>query len=268
MQPAQQALVGQIRLLGRGGARAFGSAAAASASITLPNGKSLELADGDIKLTMPAEWAPHVGTWMAWPKRYDVWRSGAGPARAAFTEVIKAISQFEPVTVIAAPELVRGERAACLCSCGLIAPCLHEGGEGLTAARFRLPLRRRTAAEPALVTAASFIRRLLIWWRRSMPSCIERVDAGRGALSARPQAQRLQRRAAILCRAAAAPRPLPSSCPLPATCDAPRRPKWSDARAALPDHVRVIEMTHDDSWLRDSGPTVRRGPREQQSLPP
>lgn len=35
--------------------------------------------------------------------------------------------------------------------------------------------------------------------------------------------------------------------------------QWAEARAALPDHVRVVEMTHDDSWLRDSGPTVRLG---------
>jgi agmatine/peptidylarginine deiminase len=29
-----------------------------------------------------------------------------------------------------------------------------------------------------------------------------------------------------------------------------------EARAALPDSIRVLEMTIDDSWLRDSGPTV------------
>ncbi|KAI8476561.1 MAG: hypothetical protein J3K34DRAFT_453147 [Monoraphidium minutum] len=88
---------------------------------------------------MPAEWAPHAGTWMAWPTRLDVWRAGAAPARAAFTDVILAIARFEPVTVI---------------------------------------------ADPAA---------------------------------------------------------------------------WAEARAALPDHVRVVEMRHDDSWLRDSGPTVVLG---------
>jgi hypothetical protein len=111
MQQAQQAVVGQIRLLGRAaGARAASSAASPSAraAVTLPNGKQLELADGDIKLTMPAEWHPHTGCWMAWPKRPDVWRDGCGPAIKAFVEVIKAISQFEPVTVIADPTIVRG----------------------------------------------------------------------------------------------------------------------------------------------------------------
>jgi hypothetical protein len=33
--------------------------------------------------------------------------------------------------------------------------------------------------------------------------------------------------------------------------------QWLEARAALPDDIRVLEMTIDDSWLRDSGPTVR-----------
>jgi hypothetical protein len=33
--------------------------------------------------------------------------------------------------------------------------------------------------------------------------------------------------------------------------------QWGEARAALPGHVRVLEMAHDDSWMRDTGPTVR-----------
>jgi agmatine deiminase len=32
--------------------------------------------------------------------------------------------------------------------------------------------------------------------------------------------------------------------------------QWQEARTALPDHVRVVEMTIDDSWLRDTAPTV------------
>ena len=132
---AQQAIVGQIRMLGaRGVGAGVGAAAAASAgaaraasstsaaaaaaaspladaptkaTITLPSGRALELADGDIKLTMPPEWAPHAGAWIAWPVRTDVWRCGAAPARKAFADVIGAIAQFEPVTVIADPSVVR-----------------------------------------------------------------------------------------------------------------------------------------------------------------
>ena len=48
---------------------------------------------------MPAEFAPHAGTWMLWPQRPDNWRLGAKPAQKAFAAVARAIAQFEPVTV-------------------------------------------------------------------------------------------------------------------------------------------------------------------------
>jgi agmatine deiminase len=49
--------------------------------------------------SMPAEFAPHVGTWMLWPQRPDNWRLGGKPAQKAFAAVARAIAQFEPVTV-------------------------------------------------------------------------------------------------------------------------------------------------------------------------
>lgn len=48
---------------------------------------------------MPAEFAPHAGTWMLWPQRPDNWRQGGKPAQKAFTWVANAISEFEPVTI-------------------------------------------------------------------------------------------------------------------------------------------------------------------------
>jgi agmatine deiminase len=53
---------------------------------------------------MPAEWAHHKQTWMAWPERTDNWRLNAAPAQAAFTRVAQAIAQFEPVTVCASAQ--------------------------------------------------------------------------------------------------------------------------------------------------------------------
>jgi len=38
---------------------------------------------------------------MLWPERLETWRDGCEPARKAFTEVIRAIAKFEPVTVCA-----------------------------------------------------------------------------------------------------------------------------------------------------------------------
>ena len=48
---------------------------------------------------MPAEFEPHMGCWMLWPERGDTWRLGAKPAQAAFIDVARAISTFEPVSV-------------------------------------------------------------------------------------------------------------------------------------------------------------------------
>lgn len=49
---------------------------------------------------MPAEYEEQEKIWMCWPERPDNWRDGAKPAQKAYTEVAKAISEFEPVTVL------------------------------------------------------------------------------------------------------------------------------------------------------------------------
>jgi agmatine deiminase len=60
------------------------------------------------------EWAPHARCWLAWPCREAAW-GGAGleGARRAFAEVAQAIFRFEPVTMIARPELVATASLAC-----------------------------------------------------------------------------------------------------------------------------------------------------------
>ena len=50
---------------------------------------------------MPAEWHPHSMCWMGWPRRPDNWRNNAAPAQEAFSRVVTAITEFEPVTVCA-----------------------------------------------------------------------------------------------------------------------------------------------------------------------
>lgn len=51
--------------------------------------------------SMPAEWSPHVRTWMCWPCRLEAWGSPDGFLRAkqAVARVARAISSFEPVTM-------------------------------------------------------------------------------------------------------------------------------------------------------------------------
>jgi hypothetical protein len=103
---------GSIRMMGVQALRyassmtGFTAAADAGGTITLPNGKTLGIPEGDISFSMPAEFAEHSGCWIAWPRRPDVWRDGGRPARQAFTDVITAVARFEPVTVIAHSEQV------------------------------------------------------------------------------------------------------------------------------------------------------------------
>ncbi len=58
----------------------------------------------DLGYTMPAEWAPHAGCWMAWPTRSDMWGDYMEGARDDYARVAQAIARFEPVTMIANPQ--------------------------------------------------------------------------------------------------------------------------------------------------------------------
>jgi agmatine deiminase len=41
---------------------------------------------------MPAEWEPHEATWVAWPSHADLWLENLAPARAAFAQLVGAIT--------------------------------------------------------------------------------------------------------------------------------------------------------------------------------
>jgi agmatine deiminase len=55
-------------------------------------------------LRMPAEWAPHERTLIAWPAREAAWRGASiEQARDVHAQVVAAIAAFEPVTLVADP---------------------------------------------------------------------------------------------------------------------------------------------------------------------
>jgi agmatine deiminase len=62
---------------------------------------------------MPAEWAPHLGCWMAWPKRIELWHEYLELARDDYARVAQAIARFEPVTVFADPQDLHDARLRC-----------------------------------------------------------------------------------------------------------------------------------------------------------
>jgi len=70
-------------------------------------------APADSGFHMPAEWMPHSGTFIAWPRRKGLWPDGMKDAEKGYAAVINAISEFEQATVIVHPR--RLERARDLC---------------------------------------------------------------------------------------------------------------------------------------------------------
>ncbi|HET6448771.1 MAG TPA: agmatine deiminase family protein [Conexibacter sp.] len=57
-----------------------------------------------VGLRMPAEWAPHDRTLIAWPAREEAWRGASiEQARDVHVQVVAAIAAFEPVTLVVDP---------------------------------------------------------------------------------------------------------------------------------------------------------------------
>jgi len=57
--------------------------------------------------SMPAEWTPHAGCLVSWPCKEETWCGFVEQAKRAYSEVISAINQFEPVFVLSDPSTAR-----------------------------------------------------------------------------------------------------------------------------------------------------------------
>jgi agmatine deiminase len=55
-------------------------------------------------LRVPAEWAPHEATWLAWPSHADLWQENLGPAREAFARLALAVAEGERAEVLVPSE--------------------------------------------------------------------------------------------------------------------------------------------------------------------
>ncbi len=56
---------------------------------------------------MPAEWAPHAGTWLAWPHNADDWPGKFAPVPWVYADIVRLLSRVEQVHVC-----VEDDRAA------------------------------------------------------------------------------------------------------------------------------------------------------------
>jgi agmatine deiminase len=50
--------------------------------------------------TMPAEWAPHAATWLAWPHNHDDWPGKFEPIPWVYAEIIRNLARHERVELI------------------------------------------------------------------------------------------------------------------------------------------------------------------------
>ena len=66
----------------------------------------------ELGFTMPAEWAPHVACWMAWPTEHVQW-DDLPEAEQAYADVANAIARFEPVIMLADPSRLGAARSLC-----------------------------------------------------------------------------------------------------------------------------------------------------------
>jgi agmatine deiminase len=71
----------------------------------------------DLNFKMPPEWFKHARTFMEWPVKEAVWPGPYDEILPAFRAIIQKIACFEPVTLIARPELA--EEATRLCGPGI-----------------------------------------------------------------------------------------------------------------------------------------------------
>ena len=70
---------------------------------------------------MPAEWARHERTLMAWPCRRELWRRQIEAAKAAYAATANAIAAFEPVTMVCADAGAAAQaRAALSAACEIV----------------------------------------------------------------------------------------------------------------------------------------------------
>ena len=62
------------------------------------------------EVRMPAEWEPHRGCFMAWPRNGEAWERDADAVRRDYAAVAHAIRRFEPLIMIVDPEQVADAR--------------------------------------------------------------------------------------------------------------------------------------------------------------
>ena len=97
---------------------------------------------------MPAEWAQHDATWLAWPHHEPDWPGKFEPIPWVYAEIVRALSGSERVEILCQNEVVRDNAQHCL--------DMH----GVNASHYRLHLQATDR----------------VWMRDSGPTGVHRAD--------------------------------------------------------------------------------------------
>ncbi len=54
----------------------------------------------DLGYRMPAEWEPHEGTWLSWPKKEDSWPGKFAPVPGIWAEMVRHLAEGETVNIL------------------------------------------------------------------------------------------------------------------------------------------------------------------------
>ena len=60
---------------------------------------------------MPAEWEPHVATWIAWPHNREDWPGKFSPVGWVYSEIVRQLSRVEKVAIVVHSELMKARVA-------------------------------------------------------------------------------------------------------------------------------------------------------------
>ncbi|MDX2035641.1 MAG: agmatine deiminase family protein [Isosphaeraceae bacterium] len=61
---------------------------------------TLDSAPARLGFRMPAEWEPHVATWIAWPHNRNDWPGKFAPIPWVYSEIVRYLSRFERVEIL------------------------------------------------------------------------------------------------------------------------------------------------------------------------
>jgi len=62
--------------------------------------KSDQETPASLGFRMPAEWEPHLATWIAWPHNREDWPGKFGPIPWVYTEIVRNLARFERVEIL------------------------------------------------------------------------------------------------------------------------------------------------------------------------